>query len=75
MSSRFLSDFLSSSPGSRVALVQRVVSQNQHNSNIINLLANVDYNYKEGKDNSAKNRPDNIFFICRMLNAFPDFRY
>jgi len=67
---RFQRDFTSSSSGSRPQIVQKAVQQNQQNNQITNLLANVDYNTTK-----SSNRADNIFFICRMLQAFPEFRY
>jgi hypothetical protein len=76
---QFRKDFIAASTGQRAALVQNVVNQNQSNSQIVNLLANVDYNYKKNPNPllEAKewNKANNIFFICKMLNAFPDFKY
>ena len=76
---RFRKDFIAASTGQRAALVQKVVSQNQANSQIVNLLANVDYNYKKNPNPllEAKewNKANNIFFICKMLSAFADFQY
>ncbi len=67
---RFQQDFLSASPGARAQIVQAAVQQNMANSQILNLISNVDYNASQ-----SSNRADNIFFICRMLRAFPDFKY
>ena len=76
---QFQSEFLGASSGNRAMIVQKAVSANQQNANILNLLANVDLNYKKNNNVSqetvAKNKADNIFFICKMLSAFPDFRY
>ncbi len=78
-SQRFQKDFLSTPTQKRAALVQAVVSQNQHNTGITNLLANVDLNYQRNTnlvlEEANKRKADNIFFICKMLNAFPDFQY
>lgn len=76
---RFHREFLNASSGTRAALVQKAVSLNQQNTGIVNLLANVDINYKptnnQAQEAQIRNRPENIFFICKMLQAFPDFRY
>ena len=76
---RFQADFVKSPSQKRAAIVQKVTALNQNNTGILNLLANVDLNYKPNTnpalEATAKNRPENIFFICRMLSAFPDFRY
>jgi hypothetical protein len=76
---RFQSEFLKSPSQKRAALIQKVVALNQQNTGILNLLANVDINYKPNtnlvQEAAAKGRPDNIYFICKMLQAFSDFRY
>jgi hypothetical protein len=76
---QFQSDFLGASSANRAMIVQKAVTANQQNANILNLLANVDLNYKKNNNASqeaqSKNKADNIFFICKMLSAFTDFRY
>jgi hypothetical protein len=76
---RFQKDFLSTPIHKRAALVQKVVSQNQQNTGITNLFANIDLNYQRNTnlvlEEANKRKADNIFFICKMLNAFPDFQY
>lgn len=76
---RFQMEFLRASPPNRAAMIQKVVALNQGNTGIINLLSNVDLNYKKASNPIEEaqqwKRADNIFFICKMLNAFPDFRF
>lgn len=76
---RFENDFLKSSSANRAAILQKAVALNQGSAGIVNLLANVDLNYKKDqnpvKEAQVRNKPDNIFFITKMLRAFPDFRY
>jgi hypothetical protein len=76
---RFQSEFLKSPSQKRAALIQKVVALNQQNTGILNLLANVDMNYRPNtnllQEEFAKRRADNIYFICKMLISFPDFRY
>lgn len=76
---RFQSEFLKSPSQKRAALIQKVVALNQQNTEILNLLANVDINYKPNtnliQEAASWRRADNIYFICKMLTAFPDFRY
>jgi hypothetical protein len=78
-SQRFQNDFLKTPNHKRAALVQKVVSQNQNNTDITNLFANIDLNYQRNTnlvlEEANKRKADNIFFICKMLNAFPDFSY
>ncbi len=78
-SQRFQNDFLNMPIQKRAALVQKVVSQNQNNTGITNLFANIDLNYQRNTnlvlEEANKRKADNIFFICKMLNAFPDFSY
>lgn len=76
---RFQSDFLKTPIHKRAALVQSVVAQNQQNTGIVNLFANIDLNYQPNPNRVLeevnKRKANNIFFICKMLNAFPDFKY
>jgi hypothetical protein len=76
---RFQNDFIRTPSHQRAALVQKVVSQNQTNTGITNLFANIDLNYQKSTnlvlEEQNKRKADNIFFICKMLNAFPDFQY
>lgn len=76
---KFQRDFLLASSPNRAAILQKVQAQNQHNSQILNLLANVNINYTPNKnpalESQERRKADNIFFICSMLNAFQDFRY
>jgi hypothetical protein len=78
-SQRFQNDFLNTPIQKRATLVQKVVSQNQNNTGITNLFANIDLNYQRNTnlvlEEANKRKADNIFFICKMLNAFPDFNY
>jgi hypothetical protein len=76
---RFQADFIKTPTHQRAAFVQKVVAQNQTNTGITNLFANIDLNYQKSTnlvlEEANKRKADNIFFICKMLNAFPEFQY
>jgi len=69
--SMFQNQFIKASSSDRAQLRIRVSHVNSGNSQIGNLLQNIDVN-----DVSPKNRgkPSSIFFVCAMLKAFPEFK-
>jgi hypothetical protein len=64
--------FVGASGAGRVQIIQRAVEANKANSNIVNLLANVDYNDVTPKN---RTRASSIHFIVQQLQAFPDFQF
>ena len=74
---RFLQEFVRSSSGERAQLVFRVTQANP-DSQIGNLLQNLDLNYRPNRDQNAeaqeRRKPTNIYFVCQMLQAFPNFK-
>ena len=67
----FQNQFIKASSSERAQLLIRVSQLNSGNSQIGNLLQNLDVN-----DVLYKNRgkPSSIFFVCAMLKAFPEFK-
>ncbi len=75
--SRFQQAFLHASSGERAQLLSRV-SQANPDPQIGNLLQNVDINYRPNRDSKVeaaeRRKPSNIYFVCQMLQAFPNFK-
>jgi hypothetical protein len=75
--SRFQQAFLHSSSSERAQLVFRI-SQANPDPQIGNLLQNLDINYRPNRDAKIeaveRRKPTNIYFVCQMLQAFPNFR-
>ena len=75
--SQFQQSFLHASSSERAQLIFRV-SQANPDLQIGNLLQNLDINYRPNRDSKAeaaeRRRPTNIYFVCQMLQAFPNFR-
>jgi hypothetical protein len=75
--SKFQQAFLHASSGERAQLVFRV-SQANPDPQIGNLLQNIDVNYRPNRDQKAeaseRRKPTNIYFVCQMLQAFPNFK-
>lgn len=67
---QFQNNFLNASSAARSQLIINVAARNIHNSQIINLLQNININ-----DTQIQNRTkvDSIHFVCQQLRAFPDF--
>lgn len=76
--SRFQQSFLRMSSGERAQLVNQVTQANSDNSQIGNLLQNIDVNYRVNKDQKLeaqeRRKASNIYFVCQMLQAFPTFK-
>ena len=76
--SRFQQTFLRLSSGERAQLLYKVAQANSDNSQIGNLVQNLDVNYKPNKDQKMeaqqRRKADNIYFVCQMLQAFPTFK-
>jgi hypothetical protein len=75
--SRFQQAFLHASSADRAQLVFKV-SQANSESQIGNLLQNLDLNYRPNKDQKLeaqeRRKASNIYFVCQMLQAFPQFK-
>jgi hypothetical protein len=75
--SRFLQTFLHASSADRAQLLIRVSHANP-DPQIGNLLQNVDVNYRPNRDQkleaAERRKPSNIYFVCQMLQAFPNFK-
>lgn len=67
----FQNNFLNASSAARAQLIINVAARNLHNSQIINMLQNININ-----DTAPQNRMkvDSIYFACQQLRAFPDFK-
>ncbi len=74
---KFQQAFLHSSSGERAQLVFRVTQANP-DPQIGNLLQNLDVNYRPNKDQKQeameRRKASNIYFVCQMLQAFPNFK-
>ncbi len=74
---KFQQAFLHASSGERAQLVFRV-SQANPDAQIGNLLQNLDVNYRPNKDQKQeameRRKASNIYFVCQMLQAFPNFK-
>jgi hypothetical protein len=68
----FQSAYLNANGGQRAQLIQTVTQLNANETQIGNLLVNLNLN-----DVSKANRmrPDNIYFVCAQLLAFPTFKF
>lgn len=75
--SRFLQTFLHASSGDRAQLLIQVAQANP-DPQIGNLLQNVDVNYRPNRDQkleaAERRKASNIYFVCQMLQAFPNFK-
>ena len=69
--STFQGQFVNASSSERAQLLTRVSQANSGNSQIGNLLQNVDVNDVSPKN---KGKATSIFFVCSMLKAFPEFK-
>lgn len=76
--SRFQQAFLHSSSADRAQLVFKVSQANSDNPQIGNLLQNLDLNYRPNRDQKVeaqeRRKPTSIYFVCQMLQAFPNFK-
>lgn len=76
--SRFQQAFLHASSSDRAQLVFKVSQANLDNPQIGNLLQNLDINYRTNRDQRVetqeRRKPSNIYFVCQMLQAFPNFK-
>lgn len=75
--SKFQQAFINSSSSERAQLIFRV-SQANPDPQIGNLLQNLDVNYQRNRDPKIeaveRRKPSNIYFVCQMLQAFPNFQ-
>lgn len=76
--SRFQQAFLSMSSGERAQFIYKVAQANSDNPQIGNLVQNLDVNYRPQKDQKLeaqqRRKADNIYFVCQMLQSFPNFK-
>lgn len=74
---QFQNAFLRASSAERAQLLFRV-SQANPDPQIGNLLQNLDVNYRPNRDTKIeaveRRKPTNIYFVCQMLQAFPNFK-
>lgn len=74
---QFQNAFLRASSSERAQLVFRATQANP-DPQIGNLLQNLDINYRQNRDAKLeaveRRKPTNIYFVCQMLQAFPNFR-
>lgn len=66
------------SSADRAQFIYKVAQANSDNPQIGNLVQNLDVNYKPQKDQKLeaqqRRKADNIYFVCQMLQAFPNFK-
>jgi hypothetical protein len=70
--SRFQTAFVGAQADDRAQIVFLATKRNSKQTDIVKLLSVINFNDVSVRNNK---NPDNIYFICSQLRAFPNFTY